>query len=91
MEHQKYALIAIPRVNRTQANRERALFLLNGYYSDLYGREIRLETVRSLRDKLNQIEATMILVRRSLPFVYKAMARQCVDFERIMTLIEVLN
>lgn len=91
LEQQKYALVEYPRVNLSQESRERARFLINGHYSNLYGKEIRFESVRTIRVKILELEAHMDSVRISIPCVYKALARQCIDFERICALLEILE
>lgn len=87
----RFALVEYPRVSLTRESRERALFLINGHYTNLYGKNIRYETVRSIRVKIIELEAHMDLVRISMPCVYKSMARQCTDFERICKLLEILS
>jgi hypothetical protein len=90
LELKKYTLIEYPRVDLRPESRARALFLINGHYSDLYGKQIRYESVRSMRVKIIELEAHMDTVRISMPCVYKALARQCTDFERICALLEIL-
>lgn len=68
-----------------------ARFLLNTYYTNLYGAQIRYESTRSLRVKILELEAHMDPLRNTQPLLYRAMARQCVDFERISMLIEKLS
>ena len=91
LEQHKYALIEYPRTRLSRESRERARFLINGHYSTLYGKEIRYESVRSIRVKIIELEAHMDTVRLSMPVVYKALARQCIDFERICALLEILD
>ncbi|WJJ55081.1 hypothetical protein [Xanthomonas phage RTH11] len=68
-----------------------ARFLLNTYYTNLYGSHIRHESVRSMRTKIIELEAHMDPLRATQPLLYRALARQCVDFERICMLIEKLS
>jgi len=65
--------------------------LLNTHYAEVYGAQIRYETPRSLRIKIMEIEAHMDPLRQTQPMLYRAMARQCIDFERISMLIEMLS
>lgn len=89
LEH--HARIQFPLVAITPESRARARFLLNSYYTDLYGKEIRYETVRSLRAKIIELEAHLDWLRDNSPICYKATVRQCVDFERICALLEILQ
>lgn len=94
LELKQYALIEYPRVDLRPESRARAQFLINGYYSDLYGKSIRYESTRSIRVKIIELQAHMAALRQTAPSVFQAtvkgMARQCTDFERIAALLEVL-
>lgn len=86
-----HAHIEYPPVAITHESRSRARFLLNGHYSNIYGPQIRLESTRSIRVKIMELEALMPQHRHVNPPVYKTLARQCTDFERICALIELLS
>lgn len=88
---QRHALIEYPRVNLSKDSRDRARFLINMHYSNVLGPNIRNETVRSVRVKILEIEAHMESLRSSNPTIYRALARQCTDFERVCTLLEILS
>ncbi len=76
---------------RVSLTASQARFLLNTHYAEVYGAQIRYETPRSLRIKIMEIEAHMDPLRQTQPMLYRAMARQCIDFERISMLIEMLS
>ena len=82
--------IEYPPVAITHESRSRARFLLNGHYSKIYGPQIRHESTRSIRVKIMELQALMPQHRRTNPPVYKTLARQCTDFERICGLLEIL-
>lgn len=88
---QRNADIQYPPVSLVPSARSRARFLLNTHYARIYGPLIRAENCRSMRLKIIQIEKHMLGIRMSQPVIYKTLARQCVDFERICALLEVLE
>lgn len=83
--------IQYPKISQTPAARSRARFLLNAHYAKIYGPEIRRENCRSIRVKITQIQTYMTHVRHRQPVLYLTLARQCVDFERVCALLEVLE
>lgn len=83
--------IQYPPVALTQETRSRAKFLINSHYTKIYGKDIRYESTRSMRVKILELEAHMDNVRLTNPTIYRTLARQCVDFERICALLEILN
>lgn len=90
LKQEKHSLIEYPRVKISKETRLRARFLINTHYTKLYGPEIRLETTRSIRVKIMELESHMEDFRR-WPAVFQSMAKQCRDFERICSLIEILD
>lgn len=76
---------------KVKLTNSQARFLLNTHYAEIYGAQIRYETPRSIRVKIMEIEAHMDPLRLTQPMLYRAMARQCIDFERIGMLIEKLS
>lgn len=81
-----------PALDQSPKARARARFLINGLYSDMFGKSIRHETVRSIRVKIIELEANLERVREFLPMaVYKSMVRQVVNYERVCEQLEVLS
>lgn len=77
------------RRTRRPTDRPTARALINGYYTDLYGPQIRYETVRSMRLKIHEIEQSMIACGGR--DIYTHLARECVAYERICELLEILG
>lgn len=88
---QRYSQIEYPRVCLSPATRARARFLINTHYTKVYGTRIRFETPRTMRVKIIELEAHMEPYRKTCPSVFKTLARQCSDFERICALLEILR
>lgn len=88
---ERHARIQYPVVAITPERQARARFLLNTYYTQLYGKEIRYESPRSIRVKIIELEAHLDWMRDHNPICYKTTVRQCVDFERICALLEILQ
>ncbi len=88
---ERVARIQYPPVAITQETRRRAQFLINTHYTKIYGKDIRYESTRSMRVKILELEAHMESMRQSHPMIYRTLARQCVDFERICALLEILS
>lgn len=90
-QHTQNSHIEYPLVNLSHESRERARFLINTYYTERYGKEIRYESPSSIRVKILELRVCMDPLRKSQPLLYMAMAKQCVDFERICALLEILS
>lgn len=88
---QRYAQIEYPRVSLSPATRARARFLINTHYTRLYSSAIRFESPQSMRIKILELEAHMHPFRKTCPVAFKALAKQCSDFERICALLEILR
>lgn len=83
--------VSRPALDQSPKARARARFLINGYYTDLFGAQIRMESVRSIRVKIIELTANLERVREFMPqAVYKSMARQVVNYERVCKQLEVL-
>lgn len=80
-----------PDIAKLSLTTAQARYLLNNYYSTLYGTQIRYESTRSMRVKIIELEAHMDPLRATQPLLYRALARQCTDFERICMLLEKLS
>ena len=91
MSLDRHARIQYPPVAITPERRARARFLLNTYYTKHYGREIRFETVRSMRTKIIELEAHLDWLRDNDPLIFRCTVKQCVDYERIAALLEILH
>lgn len=76
---------------RSVKERNRARFLIYSHYTAIYGESIRTETPRSLRLKVQEIEAFLTTgLRRFQPLVFRLYARQCADYERVIYLLSVM-
>lgn len=77
------------RRTRRPTDKATARLLINGHYTDLYGRDIRYETTRSIRLKIQEIEQWM--VGCTSVDIYAQLARECVSYERVCELLEILG
>jgi len=74
---------------RRPIDKATARALINGFYTELYGTQIRYETTRSMRLKIQEIEEQ--LVRYSGTDAYGQLVRECVAYERVCELLEILG
>ncbi len=86
-----YAEIQYPNVDLRPAARERAEFLVFGYYTEKYGPHIRFESCRSLRQRIQELESSMQAYQKTQPALYSTLARQRIDFERLCALQELIR
>lgn len=89
-QQEKFALPGFVRIVPPPYSKDRARFLIHSYYTEIYGEEIREETVRSLRFRICEIQIRAKKYRIHSPILYRTLIRQCVDFERIAALVEML-
>lgn len=81
-------IVSVRRTHRP-TDKPTARALINGYYTDLYGPQIRYETTRSMRLKIQEIEQSMIAC--SSRYAYAQLVRECVAYERVCELLEILT